>query len=132
MKASMNGLVWVLTADWTTSCNGLTPKPGLMSRLPRLAAAVSLLWAPLAQPQAQSASALSSHPSTVIVNAQVADGTGRPLMPANVRIHGDRIVKAGAWGLRAGGALADAAGGDSQDDLTAGAAARMEGSRHNP
>jgi N-acyl-D-amino-acid deacylase len=31
------------------------------------------------------------------VNAQVADGTGGPLMPANVRFHGDRIVKVGSF-----------------------------------
>src|SRR6267142_2563859 len=32
---------------------------------------------------------------TVIVNAQVADGTGKPLRKANVRIVGDRIVRIG-------------------------------------
>lgn len=32
---------------------------------------------------------------TVIVNAQVADGTGKPLRNANVRISGDRIVAIG-------------------------------------
>ncbi len=33
--------------------------------------------------------------STLIVNAQIADGTGKPLRKANVRISGDRIVLIG-------------------------------------
>jgi N-acyl-D-amino-acid deacylase len=33
--------------------------------------------------------------ATVIVNAQIADGTGKPLRRANVRIAGDRITKVG-------------------------------------
>jgi N-acyl-D-amino-acid deacylase len=37
---------------------------------------------------------------TIIVNARVLDGTGRPARPAAVRIVGDRIVEVG--GLRAG------------------------------
>jgi N-acyl-D-amino-acid deacylase len=41
------------------------------------------------------ASAQDKSPSTVIRNAQVADGTGKPLRKANVRISGDRIVEIG-------------------------------------
>jgi len=41
------------------------------------------------------AGAQDKSPSTVILNAQVADGTGKPLRKANVRISGDRIVKIG-------------------------------------
>jgi len=33
--------------------------------------------------------------TTVIINAQVADGTGKPLRKANVRIYGDRILRLG-------------------------------------
>ena len=33
--------------------------------------------------------------ATVIINAQIADGTGRPLRKGNVRISGDRITKMG-------------------------------------
>jgi N-acyl-D-amino-acid deacylase len=33
--------------------------------------------------------------ATVIINAQIADGTGQPLRKASVRISGDRIVKVG-------------------------------------
>jgi hypothetical protein len=32
---------------------------------------------------------------TVIVNARIADGTGKPLRQESVRIAGDRIVKVG-------------------------------------
>jgi N-acyl-D-amino-acid deacylase len=35
--------------------------------------------------------------STVIINAQIADGSGAPLRKANVRISGDRITKVGAF-----------------------------------
>src|SRR5882724_12074586 len=33
--------------------------------------------------------------ATVIVNARIADGTGKPLRQASVRIAGDRIVRVG-------------------------------------
>ncbi len=38
-----------------------------------------------------------NRPQTVILNAQVADGTGAPLRKANVRISGDRIVAIGEF-----------------------------------
>ena len=41
------------------------------------------------------ASSQDKSPSTVIINAQVADGTGAPLRDLNVRISGDRIVTIG-------------------------------------
>src|SRR5271168_1751756 len=41
------------------------------------------------------ASSQDKSPSTVIINAQVADGTGAPLRDLNVRISGDRIVTVG-------------------------------------
>src|SRR5580700_8168173 len=41
------------------------------------------------------ASSQDKSPSTVIINAQVADGTGSPLRDLNVRISGDRIVTVG-------------------------------------
>jgi N-acyl-D-amino-acid deacylase len=48
--------------------------------------------------------------SFVIVNAQVADGTGTPLHSASVRVDGDRIVDVGAFQPRAGEAVLDAKG----------------------
>src|SRR5215467_8031944 len=40
---------------------------------------------------------LSQEPSSIlIINAQIADGTGKPLRKANVRIKGDRIAEIGA------------------------------------
>jgi N-acyl-D-amino-acid deacylase len=39
--------------------------------------------------------AQQKHGSTVLINAQVADGTGKPLRRVSVRIAGDRIVKVG-------------------------------------
>jgi N-acyl-D-amino-acid deacylase len=41
------------------------------------------------------ASSQDKSPSTVIINAQVADGTGAPLRDLSVRISGDRIVTVG-------------------------------------
>src|SRR5688572_21681005 len=48
--------------------------------------------------------------STVIVNAQVADGTGAPLRRANVRITDDRIAAVGDFKPRRGEAVVDAKG----------------------
>jgi N-acyl-D-amino-acid deacylase len=81
-----------------------------MSCLPCLAAGLLLVWAPLAQPQEKPASAPSGPRSTVIVNAQVADGTGGPLKSANVRINGDRIVKVGQFTPRQDEYVIDAKG----------------------
>ena len=81
-----------------------------MSHLPRLAAGLLLICAPLAQPQETPASAPSSPRSTVIVNAQVADGTGAPLKAANLRILGDRIENVGNFLPRQGEDVIDARG----------------------
>jgi N-acyl-D-amino-acid deacylase len=64
------------------------------------AAAVSVL----------TAAAESHSASTVIVNAQIADGTGSALRKANVRIERDRIVKAGDFEPAAGERVIDAKG----------------------
>lgn len=48
--------------------------------------------------------------TTIIVNAQIADGTGAALRKANVRIEGDRIVKAGDFKPAAGERVIDAKG----------------------
>jgi N-acyl-D-amino-acid deacylase len=57
----------------------------------------------LARPQEKSA-------TTVIINAQVADGTGGPLRKTNVRISGDRIVAIGEFKPKNGEPLIDAKG----------------------
>jgi N-acyl-D-amino-acid deacylase len=51
-----------------------------------------LLFASLSSSSAQEKSSV-----TVIVNAQVTDGTGKPLRRVNVRISGDRITKVGTF-----------------------------------
>jgi N-acyl-D-amino-acid deacylase len=48
--------------------------------------------------------------TTVIVNAQVADGTGKPLRKANVRIAGDRILRIGNFKLEKNERVIDAKG----------------------
>jgi N-acyl-D-amino-acid deacylase len=48
--------------------------------------------------------------STVIVNAQIADGTGAPLRRANVRITDDRIAAIGAFKPARGDTVVDAKG----------------------
>jgi N-acyl-D-amino-acid deacylase len=48
--------------------------------------------------------------STVIVNAQVADGTGADLRKASVRIKGDRITKVGTFTPERGEQVVDAKG----------------------
>ncbi len=48
--------------------------------------------------------------ATVILNAQLADGTGKPLRKANVRIAGDRIVEIGSIKPAAGERTIDATG----------------------
>jgi N-acyl-D-amino-acid deacylase len=48
--------------------------------------------------------------STLIVNAQIADGTGKPLRKANVRISGDRIVQIGNIRPKPGERAIDATG----------------------
>ena len=48
--------------------------------------------------------------TTVIVNAQVADGTGAALRTANVRIVGDRIERIGAFEPQSNDAVIDARG----------------------
>lgn len=48
--------------------------------------------------------------STVIINAQVADGTGAPLRKANVRITDDRIAAIGDFKPAAGDQIIDAKG----------------------
>jgi N-acyl-D-amino-acid deacylase len=57
----------------------------------------------LARPQEKSA-------TTVIINAQIADGTGGPLRKANVRISGDRIVTIGSFKPKNGEQTIDAKG----------------------
>jgi N-acyl-D-amino-acid deacylase len=52
----------------------------------------------------------SSARSTIIVNAQVADGTGAALRPANVRIVGDRIERIGAFEPQSNDTVLDARG----------------------
>ncbi|MGH8239575.1 MAG: amidohydrolase family protein, partial [Steroidobacteraceae bacterium] len=48
--------------------------------------------------------------STIIINAQVADGTGAPLRQANVRITADRIAAIGDFKPARGEAVIDARG----------------------
>ena len=48
--------------------------------------------------------------STVIINGEVADGTGAPLRKVNVRISGDRIVNVGDFKPRKGEPVIDANG----------------------
>src|SRR3982074_1836946 len=48
--------------------------------------------------------------SLVILNAQIADGTGAPLRSASVRITGDRIAKIGAFKPASGEKTLDAKG----------------------
>jgi N-acyl-D-amino-acid deacylase len=48
--------------------------------------------------------------TTVILNAQIADGTGKPLRRANVRIAGDRIAEIGALQPKTGERTIDAQG----------------------
>lgn len=48
--------------------------------------------------------------STVIVNAQIIDGTGAPLRKASVRIEGDRITTVGTFSPRRGEQVIDADG----------------------
>ncbi|HET7106481.1 MAG TPA: D-aminoacylase [Candidatus Acidoferrum sp.] len=48
--------------------------------------------------------------SLLILNAQIADGTGAPLYPANVRIAGNRIVEIGKLAPAPGEATLDAKG----------------------
>jgi N-acyl-D-amino-acid deacylase len=49
-------------------------------------------------------------PSTVIINAQVADGTGAPLRRVSVRVSGDRIVTLGDFKPKQGETTIDAKG----------------------
>src|ERR1700758_4438783 len=62
---------------------------GKIARLSCLTCASLFIAFALAHPQATK--------NLVIVNAQIADGTGAPLRAANVRITGDRIAKIGAF-----------------------------------
>jgi N-acyl-D-amino-acid deacylase len=48
--------------------------------------------------------------STVILNAQIADGTGAPLRKGSVRIEGDRITTVGTFSPRSGEQVIDASG----------------------
>jgi N-acyl-D-amino-acid deacylase len=48
--------------------------------------------------------------TTVFVNAQIADGTGKPLRKASVRISGDRIVRVGSFRPDRGETIIDAKG----------------------
>ena len=48
--------------------------------------------------------------TTVIINAQIADGTGKPLRNASVRIAGDRITKLGDFQPAKGEQIIDAKG----------------------
>jgi N-acyl-D-amino-acid deacylase len=48
--------------------------------------------------------------TTVLLNAQVADGTGKPVHKANVRISGDRIVRVGTFRPDRGETIIDAKG----------------------
>jgi N-acyl-D-amino-acid deacylase len=52
----------------------------------------------------------AAHGSTVIINAQVADGSGEPLRRANVRFDADKIVKVGGFAPAAGETVIDANG----------------------
>ena len=70
-----------------------------------LAMSVALLAViPVAIPSAQGGR------SFVIVGAQVADGTGGPLLQANVRVEGDTITAVGAVAPRSGETVVDGAG----------------------
>jgi N-acyl-D-amino-acid deacylase len=48
--------------------------------------------------------------ATVIIHAQIADGTGKPLRKANVRISGDRITQVGSFEPAKGEQIIDAKG----------------------
>jgi N-acyl-D-amino-acid deacylase len=49
-------------------------------------------------------------PTTVILNAQIADGTGMPLRQANVRIAGDHILRVGKFKAKKNERVVDAKG----------------------
>ncbi|MGB2591261.1 MAG: D-aminoacylase [Candidatus Acidiferrum sp.] len=78
-----------------------------MIRLARLTAVLSLLLSTLACAPARSQ---DKSPSTVIINAQIADGLGGPLRKLNVRISGDRIVNIGDFKPRKDEPTIDAKG----------------------
>jgi N-acyl-D-amino-acid deacylase len=71
--------------------------------LPLLLFFASALNYVLARPQEKST-------TTVIINAQIADGTGRPLRKANIRISGDRIAAIGEFKPKNGEQIIDAKG----------------------
>src|SRR3982074_418813 len=97
-----------LFAPATVSRSGRTPESDFVLQLSLLAAAFMLWIAPLGQ--AQEKTRRASPGSTVIVNAQVADGTGAPLKTATVRITADRISQVGEFRPRNGEHLIDAKG----------------------
>jgi N-acyl-D-amino-acid deacylase len=81
--------------------------PRLVPRLPYLLGAVPvavLLLTGLRAP------APAQPPSFVIIGAQVADGTGGPLVAASVRVQGDVIAEVGRLTPRAGETVIDGTG----------------------
>ena len=79
-----------------------------MSRFCFAILAVGLLGAAFASAQDSSRSAAAD--STMIVNAQLADGSGAPLKQNSVRIRGDRIVQIGNFKPQPGEHVIDARG----------------------
>lgn len=79
-----------------------------MSRFCFAILAVGLLGAAFASAQDSSRSAAAD--STIIVNAQLADGSGAPLKQNSVRIRGDRIVQIGNFKPQPGEHVIDARG----------------------
>jgi N-acyl-D-amino-acid deacylase len=80
----------------------------LVRRVGRLAALILCLG--ILPSHAGQTSAPSLQAATVIVNAQVADGTGASLKSANVRIVADRIAKIGIFEPTKGDRVIDAKG----------------------
>ena len=78
-----------------------------MSRFCFAILAVGLLGAAFASAQDSSRSAAAD--STIVVNAQLADGSGAPLKQNSVRIRGDRIVQIGNFKPQPGEHVIDAA-----------------------
>jgi N-acyl-D-amino-acid deacylase len=72
----------------------------------RFLSLVSILFASSAGPTASQ----EKLATTVILNAQVADGTGKPLRKADVRITGDRISEIGTLRPKTGERIIDAKG----------------------
>src|SRR5450432_1117402 len=76
----------------------------------RLLAAIALAAAGILSAVRSSVAHDTPAAGTVFINAQIADGTGKPLRKASVRISGDRIVRIGNFRPDRGESIIDAKG----------------------